>query len=144
DPKDPMKHPPYMVGQGSFPPVDKAFQFARAMLPGLQRVGVAWNPAESNSLAFVLKARQVSAAMGITLLEANADNTSAVGDAVSSLVARDAQALWIGGDNTVIAAVNTVITIAQRSRIPVFTVLPGAPDRGTLFDAGPDFFAVGR
>ena len=23
-------------------------------------------------------------------------------------------------------------------------MLPGAPDRGTLFDAGPDFYAVGR
>jgi ABC-type uncharacterized transport system substrate-binding protein len=26
----------------------------------------------------------------------------------------------------------------------VFTILPGKPDRGTLFDAGPDFYQVGR
>ncbi len=144
DRTNPLEHPPHMVGQGSFPPVDKAFQLARRMLPGLQRVGVAWNPAESNSLVFVTKAREVTAAMKLTLLEANVDNTSSVTDAINSLIARDAQAIWIGGDNTVIAGVNSVIAICRRMGVPVFTVLPGAPDRGTLFDAGPDFYAVGR
>jgi ABC-type uncharacterized transport system substrate-binding protein len=140
----PLKHPAHMIGQSSFPPVERSFEIARQMLPGLQRVGVAWNPSESNSLAFVTKAREVTKAMGLTLLEANVDNTSAVGEAVGSLASRDAQAIWVGGDNTVIAAINTVITTAQRARIPVFTVLPGKPDRGTLFDAGPDFYGVGR
>jgi ABC-type uncharacterized transport system substrate-binding protein len=140
----PLKHPPHMVGQGSFPPVDKAFELARRMLPGLQRIGVAWNPAETNSLVFVKKAREVAAQMGLTLLEANADNTPAVTDAINSLIGRDAQALWVGGDNTVIAAIDSVIGIARRLGIPVFTILPGAPDRGTLFDAGPDFYEVGR
>ena len=141
---DPLKHPPYMIGQGSFPPVEKAFQLARTMLPDVQRIGVAWNPAESNSLAFVSKAREVAKAMGLTLLEANADNTSAVTDAVNSLIGRDAQTIWIGGDNTVIAAIDSVVAIARRMGVPVFTILPGAPDRGTLFDAGPNFYEVGR
>jgi ABC-type uncharacterized transport system substrate-binding protein len=144
DRAQPLKHPAHMIGQSSFPPVERSFEVAKQMLPSLQRVGVAWNPSESNSLVFVTKAREVAKAMGLTLLEANVDNTSAVGEAVGSLVSRDAQAIWVGGDNTVIAAINTVITTAQRSRIPVFTVLPGKPDRGTLFDAGPDFYGVGR
>jgi putative ABC transport system substrate-binding protein len=108
------------------------------------RIGVAWNPAESNSVAFVTKARVVAREMNLTLLEANVDNTSAVGEAVASLLARSAQAIWVGGDNTVIAAIGTVIATAQRAGVPVFTILPGAPDRGTLFDAGPDFHEVGR
>jgi ABC-type uncharacterized transport system substrate-binding protein len=144
DRRNPLAHPAYMVGQSSFPPVERAFEVARQMLPGLQRVGVAWNPAESNSLIFVQKAREVAKTMGLTLLEANVDNTSAVGEAVNSLVSRDVQAIWVGGDNTVIAAINVVIDTAARSRIPVFTVLPGKPDRGTLFDAGPDFYGVGK
>ena len=144
DRADPLKHPSYMAGQSSFPPVERTFQIARQMLPGLKRIGVAWNPAESNSLVFVVKAREVAKTMGFELLEANVDNTSAVGEAVRSLIGRDAQAIWVGGDNTVIAAINTVIETATRQRVPVFTVLPGKPDRGTLFDAGPDFYQVGR
>ena len=143
DRTQPLKHPAHMIGQSSFPPVEKAFELARQMLPSLRRVGVAWNPSETNSLVFVTKAREITKAMGITLLEANVDNTSAVGEAIGALVSRDAQAIWVGGDNTVISALNTVISAAQRSRVPVFTILPGKPDRGTLFDAGPDFYHVG-
>ena len=144
DRADPLKHPPHMVGQGSFPPVEKAFALARRLLPGLQRIGVAWNPAESNSLAFVLKAREASKTMGLTLLEANVDSTPAVTDAINSLIARDAQAIWVGGDNTVISGIGSVIAMCRRMRVPVFTILPGAPERGTLFDLGPDFYEVGR
>ncbi|MGQ0732257.1 MAG: ABC transporter substrate-binding protein [Acidobacteriota bacterium] len=144
DRADPLKHPPYMAGQGSFPPVDTAFTLARQMLPGLQRIGVPWNPAETNSRVFVERGRTSAADMGLTLLEATADTTSGVGDAVNALIARDAQALWIGGDNTVSAAINTVIGIARRAGVPVFTILPGAPDRGSLFDTGPNFYEVGR
>jgi putative ABC transport system substrate-binding protein len=144
DRSDPRKHPAYLTGQGIFPPVQRAFQLARRMLPTLTRIGVAWNPAESNSVAFVTKAREVARQMNLTLLEANVDNTSGVGEAIASLLARDAEAIWVGGDNTVIAAIGTVITTAQRANVPVFTILPGAPDRGTLFDAGPDFYEVGR
>lgn len=144
DRANPLQHPANMVGHGSFPPVETAFETAKKALPSLQRVGVAWNPSESNSLVFVKKGRAVAAAMGLTLLEANADNTAGVGDAINALIARDAQAIWIGGDNTVIAALPSVVAIAKRNLIPVFTVLPGAPDRGTLFDAGPNFFEVGR
>src|SRR5207344_803196 len=40
DRADPLKHPPFMAGQSSFPPVERAFQIARTMLPGLKRIGV--------------------------------------------------------------------------------------------------------
>src|SRR5262245_40192882 len=144
DRANPLKHPPYMVGQGTFPPVETAFALAKRMLPDLRRIGVAWNPSETNSLIFVERGRTVARDMGLTLLEANADNTAAVGDAINSLIARDAQAIWVGGDNTVIAGIDSIIAIGKRSGIPVFTILPGKPDRGTLFDAGPNFYEVGR
>jgi ABC-type uncharacterized transport system substrate-binding protein len=139
----PAEHPPHLTGLGSFPPVDRAFNLARQALPALRRVGVIWNPAESNSAAFVARARTVAKALGIDLLEANVDASSAVADAANSLIARDAQALWMGGDNTVNPAVDLLIATCRRAGIPIFTSLPGKPDRGTLFDLGPDFYQVG-
>ncbi len=143
DMSKPLDHPANLVGIGSFIPVGKAFLIAREMFPGLKEVGVPWNPAEPNSRAFVVKARQVCKEMGITLLEANVDNSAGVGEAVDSLASRGAQAIWVGGDVTVIVAINTVISEAQKAHIPVFTLIPGKPDRGTLFDAGADFYRVG-
>src|SRR5262245_2114123 len=62
---DPLDHPRNLVGYGSFLPVEDAFQIARQMFPALKRVGVAWNPAEANSRAFVEKAREACQKIGI-------------------------------------------------------------------------------
>jgi len=144
DRANPGTHPAHIVGQGVMAPVEESFRIAQASLPSLKTVGVAWNPSESNSLVFTTKAREAARKMGITLLEANVDTTSAVSEAVSSLISRGAQAIWIGGDNTVIAAVDVVAATARRAGVPVFTILPGKPDRGTLFDIGPNFHESGR
>ena len=134
-----------MVGQGVFPPVERAFAIARRMFPALQRIGVAVESVRANSLIFVERGRKVAREAGLTLLEANADNTSAVGDAVSSLIARDAQAIWVGGDNTVNRGARPGDRRREARRPPgVHRSCPGVPDRGTLFDAGPDFYQVGR
>ena len=144
DRSNPAKHPAHIVGQGVMAPVDESFRIARDSMPALKTVGVAWNPSESNSLVFTTKARETAKAMGLTLLEANVDSTSAVSEAISSLISRGAEAIWIGGDNTVIAAVDIVVSTARRGGVPVFTILPGKPERGTLFDIGPNFFEAGR
>lgn len=143
DMSKPLDHPANLVGIGSFMPVDKAFQIAREMYPALKVVGVAWNPAEPNSRAFVVKAREVCNELGITLLEANVDNSAGVGEAVDSLASRGAQAIWVGGDVTVMVAINTVIAGGRKAHIPVFSLTPDVPDRGTLFDVGADFYRVG-
>lgn len=140
----PLDHPGHMTGIGSFMPVGDCFEMARRLYPGLGVVGVVWNPAESNSRAYTLKAREYTAKMGIKLIEANVDNSSGVFEAAGSLVSRGAQALWIGGDVTVMAAVDSVVNAARKGRIPVFTLTPPNAERGPLFDLGANFYQVGR
>jgi putative ABC transport system substrate-binding protein len=144
NPDKPLDHPRHLVGYGVLLPVDKVFLLARQMYPELKRVGVAWNPAEANSRCFTSMARRVCERLGIELLEAQVDNASGVVEAINSVIARDAQALWIGGDITVSSAAETVLKLAERARIPVFSILPGKPGRNTLFDMGLDFFEAGR
>ena len=141
---NPMHHPPYMIGQGIFLPVADAFRLARQLHPGLKAVGVVWNPAESNSEAFTRKARETCQSLGIELLEANADSSAAVLEAAQSLIGRGAEAIWIGGDVTVMAAIDSVLTAARKAGIPVFSITPGQPERGTFFDLGINFYECGR
>ncbi len=110
--ENPLDHPKHLVGIGSFVPVDKAFALARRLFPGLQSVGVAWNPAESNSEAFTKAARKACRDLGINLLESSIESSSGVFEAASSLVARGAQALWVGGDVTVLVALDSVVADA--------------------------------
>jgi putative ABC transport system substrate-binding protein len=141
---NPLDHPRNLVGFGSFLPVENAFHIARQMFPALKRVGVAWNPAEANSRAFVEKAREVCQKLGMELLEANVENSNSVLEAEDSLVSRAAEALWIGGDVTVSVAADSVVSVGRKARIPVFSITPGKPDRGTLFDYGANFYEIGK
>ena len=142
--ENPLEHPKHLVGIGSMVPVDRAFQMARAMYPGLKSVGLAWNSAESNSLAFTNAGRKVCKEMGIELMEANVESSSAVLEAATSLVSRGAQALWVSGDVTVLVALESVVAAARKGGIPVFTLTPPAVERGSLFDSGVNFYEVGQ
>lgn len=141
---NPLDHPAHLAGFGTMQPIPQAFQIAREMNPALAKVGVVWNAAEANSEAQVKLARKVCAEMGIELMESTVDNSSGVAEAAGALVARGADALWMGGDVTVMTAADSLIATAKKGRIPVFTVIPPNVKKGSLFDLGADYPEVGR
>ena len=140
---NPLDHPRHLVGIGSFQPVERTFEIAKEIYPGLRRVGVVWNTAEACSEACILKARKKGKELGIELLEANVENSVGVLEAARSVVARRAQALWIGGDNTVEMAMDSLVTAAREGKIPVFNNNPASVERGVLFALGADYYEVG-
>ena len=143
DRADPLAHPRHLVGYGSLAPVDATFRILQRINPAATRVGVAHNPAESNSRRFMELARASCRERGIELLEAAVENSSGVIEAVQSTIARGAEVIFVPGDTTVASVIDSIIATAAKAGIPVFTVVPGKPDRGTLFDVGFDFREVG-
>ncbi len=141
---NPLNHPKHLAGIGTFQPVAATFRIAKQLYPQLKRVGVAWNPAEACSEACTVKAREVSKELGIELVEANVDSSSAVRETVNSLISREVQAIWIGGDNTVEMAIDPVIESARKAKIPVFSHAPAMLGRGYLFCLGADYTEVGK
>jgi ABC-type uncharacterized transport system substrate-binding protein len=139
----PDQHPPHLVGVGTFQPVERAIRLIRQMNPLLRKIGVVWNPGESNSEACLVKARAVCAELGVLLLEANAGSTSEVAEAVRSVLARGAEAFWVGGDTVAISSISAIVSAARASRIPVFTNDPSDIKHGALFGVGASYREVG-
>jgi ABC-type uncharacterized transport system substrate-binding protein len=140
---DPLVHPRHLLGYGSLAPVHATFGILQQINPRVKKVGVAHNPSESNSRRFMELARVSCRQRGIDLLEAAVENSSGVVEAVQSTIARGAEAIFIPGDTTVASVCDSVVHVAAQAGVPVFTVVPGKPDRGTLFDVGFDFREVG-
>ena len=141
---DPLDHPPHLVGLGSFQPVAESLQLAKILLPGLTTIGAPWNVGEHSAEACVVKARETAPRLGIKLLETSVENSSGVFEASTSLVARGAEALWVGCDMTVNVALDSVVAAGKRGRVPVFTNQPPNAKRGALFDLGANYREVGR
>src|SRR5262245_31336216 len=139
-----LDHPPYMTGYGSLQPVEALFRLARQAKPDLQKVGVVWNPAEANSEASTLMAREVCRKLGIELIEVTVDTSAGVAEAAKAVVARGVQAIWVGGDSTVSVGFDALAAAARAGRVPVFSNMPSDVKRGALFCLGADYYEVGR
>ena len=142
--KSPLDHPQRLVGVPTSLPVAESFRLARKLFPGLQSVGVVWNPSEANSEITTMQAREICRELRIDLREAHVDSSAAVAEAAAALTAQGVQAIWVGGDNTVTLALDSVVSAARKARIPVFSAVPTQPNRGTLLDIGTNFYDAGR
>jgi putative tryptophan/tyrosine transport system substrate-binding protein len=141
---DPMDHPKHMVGIGTLMPPKEILAAVVKFNPRAKKFGLPWNPSQANSEKFTKMARAAVQEMGLELLEAAVDNTAAVGETVSSLVARGADAILVLGDVTVALAIDAVVAEARKGKIPVISMLPDTVARGALYGAGPDFYDVGK
>ena len=137
-------HPPYLAGAGSMQPVQRILRTTKLMRPDLKSVGLVWNAAEANSLAQARIARAMCEELGLTLIEANAENTTAVVEAANSVIARGAECIFLSGDITVSLATDQVLDACRRGRIPAFSALPPTVGRGSLFDMGANYVEIGR
>ena len=142
--KTPLDHPKRLVGVPTPLPVAESFRLARKLFPGLQSVGIVWNPSEANSEITTMQAREIGQELRINLREVHVDSSVAVAEAAAALTAQGVQAIWVGGDNTVLLALDSVIAAARKARIPVFSAVPMKPNRGTLLDIGTNFYDAGR
>jgi ABC-type uncharacterized transport system substrate-binding protein len=139
-----MIHPPYMTGLGNLAPVQQVFELARRMQPALKRVGLVWDPSEANSVVTTTLARKVCASMGIQLVEANAENSTAIGEATASLLSRGVQAIWVSPDLIASHGLELIVSKAHTAQIPVFTSTPTSGVSGALFELGADYLTIGR
>jgi ABC-type uncharacterized transport system substrate-binding protein len=137
------QHPAWLTGIGTFQPVQRAFEIAHQLNPSLQRIGVVWNPGEQCSEACTAEAKIACARLGIELVEAVATQSGEINDAIHSLLGKNVEAVWIGGDTTANAAAAMIIHIAAAQQIPVFTNDPTDVGKGALFGLGADYHTVG-
>jgi len=141
---NPPIQPPHLTGAGTFQPVKKLLIIAKQMNPGLKRLGVVWCRSETCSEACVKIARPVCDSLGIKLIEATVDNTTAVLEAAQSIVARGVDAIWVGGDNVVEMSIAMVIKAADAGGIPVFTNNVDHVKIGSFFSLGANYVDVGK
>lgn len=139
----PDEHPPHLVGIGTFQPVEKTFEIARQMNPGLKKVGTVWCTSETCSEACVRLARQKCRELGIELEEMGIENSTQILEAAMALTMRGVEALWVGGDNTVENGIDQLINAAYRAKIPLITNNPYNIYGNILFGFGAEYTEVG-
>jgi len=132
-----------ITGLSDLPPVADQVALIQEILPNAKKIGVIYNPGESNSVALLELFEKMLAQNGMTLFRATAANMVDVTAATKSLVGK-IDAIYIPNDNTVVAALEALIKVVQKNGIPVFCADPESVKQGCLAAVTHSQYGLGR
>jgi putative ABC transport system substrate-binding protein len=110
-----------------------------------EKLGVIYNPSEDNSVYQVdTQLLEAKEALNLTIdvVKSPAYSTDDVSAAAQALVG-EVDAIWVPTDNTVVAAFEAVVAVAEDNDIPLFAADTSTVERGAIGCWGLDYYDVG-
>jgi putative tryptophan/tyrosine transport system substrate-binding protein len=107
-----------------------------------KKVGVIYNSGEQNSVVQVKEVKKLAEEKGAKLVEVSVSTTAEVKQAAESLVGR-VDAIYIPTDNTVVTALDSVISVANSKKIPLFVGELDSMKKGAVAASGFSYYDLG-
>ncbi len=107
-----------------------------------KKVGMIFNSGEQNSRAQVDEAKAAAEKVGIDIVEVSVSASSEVKQAADSLVGK-VDAFYIVTDNTVVSALESVVSVANEHKMPLVVSEKDSVERGALAAYGFEFYDIG-
>jgi putative ABC transport system substrate-binding protein len=118
-------------------------KFVQRLIPNLRKLGIIYNPGETNSGILYQELQNTAPSLNIQLIAATANRTSEVAPAAQSLVGR-VDAIYIPNDNTAVSACDSIVRIGIDHKLPVFAGDVGSVLRGAVGAIGYNRKLLGR
>ncbi len=132
----------FITGVSDLLPVEKHLEMITTYKPGIKKLAILYNAGEANSKAIVASVKELSPKFGFTVVEATAPKTADVYAAAKSLVGR-CDAVFIPTDNTIVAALESVIKVGTQNKLPIFAADVDSVARGAVAAMGFDYYKHG-
>lgn len=130
------------TGVSNFVELEPQIKLFQTIQPNLKRLGFLYNPSEVNSLSLIKKLEELCPKFGITLVLQIANKTSEVSQAATKLAA-NVDAIFISNDSTALSALQAIINIATKVKIPVYVSDTDAVKLGAIAALGPNQYKIG-
>ncbi|KQL33618.1 ABC transporter substrate-binding protein [Psychrobacillus sp. FJAT-21963] len=109
---------------------------------GAKNVGMVFNSGEQNSRAQVDAVKEMLKDMNMSVVEASVATSADVKQATESLIGK-VDSMYIITDNTVVSALESVISVANENKIPMMVGEFDSVKRGGLAAYGFEYFDIG-
>ncbi|MHA6250573.1 ABC transporter substrate-binding protein [Oceanobacillus sp. CAU 1775] len=121
--------------------IGSTIDFIAEYFPGAN-VGVVYNAGEQNSVTQIEAVQEAAANTDLTIIERTVANTGEVHQAATTLV-EDIDVFYIFTDNTVVSALDSVISVANDQDIPLIVGEPDSLAKGGFATFGIDYKTIG-
>lgn len=132
-----------ITGVSDAPDILKQVSLLQEKMPKNSKVGIIYNPGETNSTSHTNALEKELTAAGFKVIKVSAYNATDVLQASQSII-QSVDALMLPNDNTVIAALDAILQTAKNNNIPIFSSDPESVHRGCAACIAPDQYQMGR
>ncbi|MEO3433844.1 ABC transporter substrate-binding protein [Inquilinus sp. CAU 1745] len=132
-----------VTGVSDLSPLEDHLKLIREIMPEAEGLGVPYNPGEANAVTLVSILSEIAPTYGFNIVEAPAPRTADVLGAAQSLIGK-VDAIYVPTDNTIVSALEAVLSVGADSDIPVFSGDTDSVERGAIATVGFDYYQVGR
>lgn len=124
-------------------PLDKQVALIQRVVPKAKTVGMVYNPGEANSVVVVKELKELLAKQGLTLKEAAAPRTVDIAPAAKSLIGK-VDVIYTNTDNNVVSAYESLVKVANESKIPLIAADTDSVKRGAVAALGINYGDLGH
>lgn len=115
----------------------------KQIVPNAKKVGMVYNPGETNSVVVVKRLEELLATEGMQLVTATAPRTVDVGAAARSLVGK-VDVIYTNTDNNVVSAYESLVRVGNEAKIPLVASDTDSVPRGAVAALGINYFDLGK
>jgi putative tryptophan/tyrosine transport system substrate-binding protein len=134
---------PHITGMTDMSPVERHIALIQELQPQLKKLGVLYNPNETNSVSLVKILQEECRKRGIQVVGKTVDKKENVAEAAAGLVGQ-CDAIYIPTDNTVVTAMESIARICGKNRRPLYAADVDSVPRGALISLAIDYYGMGR
>jgi putative ABC transport system substrate-binding protein len=139
-----MMHPGGNVtGATDGPPISSQLALIKEIMPNLEILGVLYNPGETTPTKIAQQVDDLSREMGFRVIKISAPKVSDVASAFQKAV-NEVDAIYVPLDNTVLSAMEQVVSLSYQHEIPVFSSDSHSVTQGALASVGFSHYETGR
>lgn len=131
-----------VTGTTDMNPIKEQLSLIKELDPSVKVVGIIYNTGEPNSEIQVEIAQSYAEELGFRFELAGISNSSEVKQAADSLATK-VDAFYVPTDNTVVASIDSILTVAETLKIPVIAGESDTVKNGAIMTYGLDYYKLG-
>lgn len=132
-----------VIGVSDVPPIKELLEIIRKIFPNKKIIGVIYNSGEINSIKMIEKLELEAPKLDFEIKKIAVNNSSDIKMAMTK-VADISDIIYLPQDNTIISAVDSIVSIAKSTKKPLIANDPLLVGKGVFLALGTNYFKSGE
>lgn len=125
-------------------PIEKQVLLIREIQPNAKRIGIIYNSSEINSVVQAKHLKDNCQNLGMDVVELTVNSVNDVQQVAEGFLTDRVDAIYVPTDNIIASSIPTLMSVANKGKIPVYGAEVGHVENGVLASESISFYDIGH